>query len=184
MRAAGDRIEQHTTDVALEISQALVTARTVSPALEPAMTSACHILPELLARSHDPLISLLAVCVGDLHWRQAGFGRLPAQAAQKLAVAEMIGPDALVPMPGIRIGLLIQDAGFHYPKHRHAAQELYLILNGTARWAVDDETPTPRPPGSFVYHKSLQPHTIMTDTEPMLALWGWVGDVDGASYSI
>ena len=31
---------------------------------------------------------------------------------------------------------------------------------------------------------SGQTHNMTTYSEPLLALWGWTGDIDGASYSI
>jgi dimethylpropiothetin dethiomethylase len=184
LHAASERFKRSDTGIGGTISKALGTTHTGPPALPPATTLACDGLIELLSGSKDELLVLLANCAQDLHWRQAGFGRLPGEAQQKLAVAELIGPNALFPMPDVRVGLLIQNEGFHYPRHWHAAEELYLILRGTALWAVADTEPMPREPGSFVHHQSMQPHWMVTNQEPMIALWGWTGDIDGSSYSI
>ncbi len=184
MQAASAEVKQHDTEIARRMSAALSADQSQPPVLAPARVPACHILPELMSAPENDLMSLLAECSDTLHWREAGFGKLSAQAVQKLAVTELIGPDALFPNPDIRIGLLIQGDGFHYPKHHHAAEELYLILKGTAFWSVENKAHSPRAPGGFVHHKSHQPHSIVTVDEPMLALWGWVGDVDGSSYSV
>ena len=184
MQAAAVRVQMHDTDIARRIASALSADQPAAPALPPAATPACHILPEVLSAPETALMSLLATCSADLHWRQAGFGKLSDEAAQKLAVTELIGPNAMFPNPDVRIGLLLQAGGFDYPKHHHAAEELYLILKGTARWGIEDQPPTPRAAGGFVHHISHQPHRIVTTDQPLLALWGWVGDVDGTSYSI
>lgn len=184
LHAASERFKRGDTEIAATIGRSLAAVHAGPPALPPATTPACASLPDMLSGAEDELLVLLAACAQDLHWRQAGFGRLPGEAQQKLAVAELIGPNALFQMPDIRVGLLIQGAGFNYPRHWHAAEELYLILKGTGFWAVEDGDPAPREPGSFVHHSSLQPHRMVTGAEPMLALWGWVGDIDGSSYSI
>lgn len=184
LQAASEQFQGHDSCIARQVSAALRGVQTTPPALAPAQHPACSVLPEMLRTSDNDMTRALAACAGDLHWRKAGFGRLPALANEKLAVTELIGPDALYPVPDLRIGLMIQREGFEYPKHWHAAEELYLILHGTASWAVDDDPPTRRKPGGFVHHKSLQPHRITTETQPVLTLWGWVGDIDGASYSL
>lgn len=184
MTAAAAQLDRHPSDIAQGISRGLACEQTAMPALPPATEPACSVLPGMLADPRDDLLQHLATCAGDLHWRRAGFGRLPNAASQMLAVVELIGPDAMFHAPDIRIGLLIQRGGFHYPRHWHAAEELYLVLSGTALWAVDDDDPTPRAPGSIILHASGQPHSIVTTTEPLCALWGWVGDIDGSSYSL
>ena len=184
MHSAGEHFKKSDTEIARTISDVLATVHLVPPALAPASTSASASLSEMLSDTDDELLMLLAACAQDLHWRHAGFGRLPRDADEKLAVVELIGPDAMFPLPDIRIGLLLQREGFEYPRHWHAAEELYLILKGTALWAVDDLDPLVREPGRFVHHKSRQPHRMVTGPEPMIALWGWAGDVAGTSYAI
>jgi dimethylpropiothetin dethiomethylase len=151
-------------------------------------------LTELLSGSGDAvagrcvndaeMMQLLTVCAPDLHWRPAGFGKLPQQIRQKIAVVELLGPSGMYFHADVRCGLLIQCADVQYPRHWHAAEELYLVIKGTAHWTLDENTPVPRAPGAFVHHPSLQPHGMTTRAEPMLALWGWTGDIDGASYAL
>ena len=183
LRAAAIRFGTHDSDIARTISRALQGTYPTAPALAPATLGACAPLPGMLAEAPDDLTRRLAVCLSDLHWRCAGFGKLAPGTGQKLAVVEIIGPTGMFHASCLRFGLLIQHEGFHYPHHRHAAEELYFILKGTADWAVDDCPHAPRTPGEFVHHASLQPHGMITRREPMLAMWGWVGDIGGASYS-
>lgn len=184
MRAASKQFERDESAIAQSVSRLLAKENAAPPELPPAQMPACAALPEMLGDPEEELNQLLAACAEDLHWRQAGFGKLPDDALQQLAVAELIGPDGMFRNQKMRIGLLIQRQGFHYPWHRHAAQEVYLVLKGTALWAVDNADPSPRAPGSIILHASQQPHTIVTVQDPICALWGWVGDIAGWSYSL
>lgn len=184
MGAASALLTRDGSAIAQSVSQALAIKNAAPPALPPAQMPACAVLPDMLSDAQDEVTQRLAACAADLHWRQAGFGKLPGGTTQQLAVAELIGPDGLFRRSDIRIGLLIQREGFHYPWHRHAAEEVYLVLKGTALWAVDDADLSPRAPGSIILHRSQQPHTIVTDGEPICALWGWAGDIAGSSYSL
>lgn len=183
MLAASKRLRRDESAIAQSVSRALAIENLFPPALPAALMPACAVLPAMLDDPQDELTRLLAVCAADLHWRRAGFGKLPEDAQDQLAVVELIGPDGMFPNHELRVGLLIQRKGFHYPWHRHAAEEVYLVLKGTALWAVDHSALCPRAPGSIIRHGSLQPHTILTQEDPICALWGWVGDIAGSSYS-
>lgn len=52
-----------------------------------------------------------------------------------------------------------------------------------ARWTTqrDDRSVAP---GGFVLHRSGEPHAMLTHEEPLLALWGWSGDVDTPAYYV
>ena len=184
MLAASKRLGRDETATAQRISRALAIENLTPPALPAAQMPACAVLPDILGEPHDELTRLLAACAADLHWRKAGFGKLPQDTRDQLAVVELIGPDGMFRNRDVRIGLLIQRDGFHYPWHRHAAEEVYLVLTGTALWAVDHADPSPRAPGSIIVHESDQPHTMLTQNDPICALWGWVGDIGGSSYSL
>ena len=71
-----------------------------------------------------------------------------------------------------------------YPPHCHHAEEFYLILSGTALWGLDLGSEAPIAPGGWSHHAPDQWHATRTTAEPLLALWGWLGDLDFASYRI
>jgi hypothetical protein len=184
MRAASAQLRSNDSVIAQRMSCALALEQLDAPRLPPAKTPVCALLADLLIDRQEDLLQRLALCAEDLHWRRAGFGKLPYDIDRKLAVTELLGPDGMFFRPDLRIGLLLQADGLHYPNHRHAAEELYFVLVGTACWAVDDAEPAPSAPGAFILHRSLQPHNMVTGSEPMLALWGWSGDIEGSSYAI
>lgn len=184
MRAVGQEIGRDTRAIAREMTLALTRGSLQAPALAPAEVPACDVLSALTSRADASVMDQFLSCAKDLHWRQPGFGKLPLELANHLAVAELIGPDGLFPASGLRIGVLIQREGFKYPMHHHAAEELYFVLHGTATWAVEGAAPVARVPGSLIHHRSFQAHGIETTDTPLCALWGWMGDVGGGSYSI
>ncbi|MEH6458138.1 MAG: dimethylsulfonioproprionate lyase family protein, partial [Cocleimonas sp.] len=99
-------------------------------------------------------------------------------------VVEIIGPSGMIIDQRFRFGLLLQDPQIHYAKHQHAAEELYLVLNGEAAWSVDDNEIITRDVGEFIHHAENQPHQMETNNEPLLAMWAWLGDINAESYSI
>ncbi len=101
-----------------------------------------------------------------------------------MAVVEIIGPDGMIFDKRCRFGLLLQDSGTYYPKHQHAAEELYFILSGTAKWTVDNGDPELKGADTFIHHKPNQPHAILTQTKPLLTMWGWAGDITSSSYTM
>jgi|TARA_B110000967_G_scaffold174699_1_gene187021 hypothetical protein len=184
LNALGQKIKKHKSNIANNIANTLLGSLTTQHKHKQAIAPACLDLNNLLPTKQSNLINLLASCVNQLSWREAGFGKLPIGISKQICVTELIGPAGFFKHSNIRIGLLLQKPEINYPWHRHAAEELYFILSGNAHWAVDDGELQPRPTENFVHHKPGQAHCVTTGVEPLLAMWGWTGDIDGSSYSI
>jgi len=183
LSAASLRFQDHESKIAQHISLALADDPKLNQNRIPEAAPVTVLLHNVLPKKQTNLISRLAKCADSLSWREAGFGKLPKELSKRIFASELIGPNGFFESTNIRIGLLIQQEKIAYPKHWHDAEELYLILNGNAYWSVDDNPADLYPPDSFVHHKSCQPHSMTTQAEPLLALWGWTGDIDGNSYS-
>ncbi|MDA9856114.1 dimethylsulfonioproprionate lyase family protein [Paracoccaceae bacterium] len=184
LTAAGKKFQTHPSDIAQEIYQALdrELIPRQSPVVEAAPVNVS--LSNFLKDGRSDLISLLLQCSDLLTWREAGFGKLPEEFSKRIFASEIIGPKGIIDNPSMRVGLLFQLDHVAYPKHWHSAEELYLVLLGEAHWSVDDGSSEVRSPENFVHHKSNQPHSMTTIDEPLLAIWGWTGDIDGQSYSV
>ena len=184
LAAAGKKFQTHPSDIAQEIYQALDSdlIPRQSPVVEAAPVDVS--LSNFLKDGRSDLISLLLQCSDLLTWREAGFGKLPEEFSKRIFASEIIGPKGIIDNPSMRVGLLFQLDHVAYPKHWHSAEELYLVLLGEAHWSVDDGSSEVRSPENFVHHKSNQPHSMTTIDEPLLAIWGWIGDIDGQSYSV
>ena len=184
LAAAGKKFQTHPSDIAQAIYQALVSD--LIPRQRPVVEAAPLevSLSNFLKDGKSDLISLLVQCSDLLTWREAGFGKLPEEFSKRIFASEIIGPKGIIDNPSMRVGLLLQLDHVAYPKHWHSAEELYLVLLGEAYWSVDDGSPELRSPENFVHHKSNQPHSMTTIDKPLLAMWGWTGDIDGQSYSV
>ena len=184
LAAAGKKFQTHPSDIAQAIYQALVSdlIPRQNPVVEAAPVDVS--LSNFLKDGRSDLISLLLQCSDLLTWREAGFGKLPEEFSKRIFASEIIGPKGIIDNPSMRVGLLLQLDHVPYPKHWHSAEELYLVLLGEAHWSVDDGSSEVRSPENFIHHKSNQPHSMTTFDEPLLAMWGWTGDIDGQSYSV
>ncbi len=180
----GELLKKNKSMIATDISNAMLEAKNMPWSIKPSVSPSNSKFFNTLFEDKSNLMQLFINCVDRLHWRQAGFGKLPEKLSCQISVTELIGPDGIFENPNVRIGLLLQSPGIHYPRHWHSAEELYFIISGTANWAIGDEKENPHAPGSFVHHVSAQKHKMTTQSEPLLALWGWTGDIGGTSYSI
>ena len=141
-------------------------------------------IPDLALDTATEPARSLAACLPLLHWRRSGQGKLPAGIAAHLRTAEIIGPDGMMAHERIRFGVLYQGAALRYPEHRHAAEELYFIVSGQALWSIDKGAPLAQEAGCFVHHRAWQWHAMQTSAAPMLALWGWAGQIGYESYGL
>lgn len=141
--------------------------------------------PALAAPGADPLARLLAPLAPALPWTDTG-GKIimPEGFRGRYSFAEITGPDGTIPAVDLRFGTYLQHPDTWYPRHHHAAEELYFILSGTARWTRDGVDGEPEPPGTLIRHAPFERHATLTLSEPLLALWIWLGDIDSASYRV
>ena len=135
-------------------------------------------------RAEMDLYQAIVHCSTDLSWRRPGFGKIPEAIANHMAVCEIIGPTGQIIHETVRAGLLFQAPNITYPRHSHAAEEIYLSLSGPVEWQVDESDWRHAFAYDFTHHLPHQPHAIRTSTIPLLAIWGWAGDIDSASYKI
>lgn len=122
-----------------------------------------------------------AEAVADgLHWRNK-YQNSDAWLYDRFAFCDLIGPDGVQHSDAVTLGLVIVGPQTHYPLHHHPARELYLVLAGTAGWAVDDQPFVLRPPGTLLLHRESQPHAMQTGAETLVALSLWRGDIRSPS---
>jgi hypothetical protein len=130
----------------------------------------------------DGIAEALATLSGQLPWRYSYPARPgAADLGDRIAFAELIGPRAPLTVPGCRAGFTLMAPETFYPLHAHPAIELYLVISGHAQWTTP-EAERIVPPGAFVLHRSGQPHAMCTFAAPLLALYGWRGDLDTPAF--
>jgi hypothetical protein len=122
------------------------------------------------------LIAALCRAAPLLEWRQTyTAGEIGVEFLQNYAWCEILGPKALQPSLRIACGFLLLGPHTLYPRHRHAAEEIYLPLSGTAQWQQGDGDWRRRAPGALIHHLGEEPHAMRTADAPLLALYLWRG---------
>jgi hypothetical protein len=130
------------------------------------------------------LAASISACRGLIAWSHWAGEGLDGAVSASLYSAELVGPDGHVPAPNVRVGLLISDRATDYPISRHAGEETYLVISGTAEWALDRSDYRRHAPGALVHHPAWTPHGRRTLGEPFLGAWRWSGDLDLSSFSV
>jgi len=126
----------------------------------------------------------LAQIAEQLEWVDAAsFRTPPADFRGGFCFTRIVGPDSLIEAEDFRFGVYLQDAHTIYPSHKHAAEELYFPISGTALWQKDNGPFEPVNSGTLIHHLTYQPHATTTLEAPMLAYWAWLGDLDPQTYS-
>jgi dimethylpropiothetin dethiomethylase len=170
-------ISKHDSTIATVASKSLLTACTHAASV-PVSKSSCPVeLKNLQTQTSSLALRELNKVVHTLPWSSSRTKAREHPGLDKLATVELLGPSGVVANDLIRIGLLYQPMSICYPSHRHAAEELYLVLRGTALWGQSRQPTMPLTPGSFSHHASWEWHEMMTQQESLLALYCWIGDL-------
>lgn len=88
----------------------------------------------------------------------------------------LVGENGFVEATGVALGFFLMGRNLHYPAHYHPAAELYHVLSGRANWSQDHGPWAKRNPGSVIYHRSNENHSMQTNAETLFALYCWEGD--------
>ena len=104
-----------------------------------------------------------------------------AHSTRKVHV-ELLGPQGLVPSDQIRLGLYGMLPFADYGLRTHPAEEIFIMLAGTALWRRDDTAYTPHQPGDRSYHPSGLPHATRTLEHAFMSVYVWAGDISTDGY--
>jgi dimethylpropiothetin dethiomethylase len=144
-------------------------------------TATCDWLDAALAAVPPETVALrdaLAPAAATAEWREGPRPGAPAGFDGGYAYVALVGPGGQVPSPDCRIGLYLQRPGLHYPAHAHDAEELYFIVSGTADWQAGKRR-FAAAPGQLIHHAPAERHTMTTGDAPLLAIFVWLGDIEG-----
>jgi len=101
-----------------------------------------------------------------------------------MAASDLVGPDGMIYSQHLRVGLFVQSANLNYVTRKHAAEESFIMLGGSAYWHTDTNPPKLCHPGDIIYHSSNTPHASITKDEPFIAAWRWTGDIAHNTYTL
>jgi mannose-6-phosphate isomerase-like protein (cupin superfamily) len=147
----------------------------------PVRSASCDWLDAALAAAPpetEGLRDALAPVAAMAEWREGPRPGAPEGFDGGYAYVALVGPDGQIPSSECRLGLYLQQPGLHYPPHAHDAEELYFIVSGTADWQAGDRR-FKAAPGQLIHHASAEPHVMATGETPLLAIFVWLGDIEG-----
>ena len=97
----------------------------------------------------------------------------------RFGYCELIGPVGHFHWPEGRICISYWGSGLDYPRHEHAADELYTVVSCRALFISDGDPDAVLGAGGTRLHQSWQPHAIRTADAPVLTVIAWRNDLDG-----
>ena len=114
----------------------------------------------------------------QVQWHKSSRG-VPEIFEGGYSFSVIIGDSGLVPSKKIRMGLFLQNQNVDYTSHAHEAEEYYLILSGHGSWQIGNSW-YDTIPGRIFHHQPGESHRMITESEPLLAIWIWSGLIDGS----
>lgn len=94
------------------------------------------------------------------------------------AFAEIIGKHGPFVSTRVRAGIGIWGPDIDYPVHRHEAEEVYVLLAGSAQFQRGQGPSEAKSAGDVVHVPSMTPHGFRSGEEPLVLFYIWqAGDL-------
>ena len=170
-------------EVVEEIRQKFMAFDWDWPAATPARLPAWDYRAEVLANAPDGLMTELAEEV-DTHWETVEWHRNPNYIHDEslgrfrnwYGYNLYVGSFGMIKRQEIALGMILISPDCLYPAHNHLAAEIYVPISGRAEWWTEESDWQIQEPGTPIYHRPWLKHGTRTLDEPLLALFGWLGD--------
>jgi hypothetical protein len=122
------------------------------------------------------LVAALSRASRVLQWRQTYAEKDVGRAfLDNYGWSEVLGGSGPLASARLACGFLLLGPATLYPRHRHAAEEVYVPLHGIAAWQQGEGAWREHRPGAVIHHAPDQPHAMRTGDTPLLALYLWRG---------
>ncbi len=125
-----------------------------------------------------PLARAFAALEPALRWIRSEHYRAQLGDAymENYCYTNILGFDALIPHDRVVAAFFVIGPGRHYPRHRHAAEEIYFPFGGDTLWGQDDRPPAPRDAGRPVHNPPWLMHEMITQGTPLFTFCLWVSE--------
>ncbi|WP_350335889.1 dimethylsulfonioproprionate lyase family protein [Coralliovum pocilloporae] len=168
-------------DYAIRLSA--VPLEDASEGSEPNWLKSCDVIDDVvLPDATRAILQGLRSVAELLPWHEAPGEDVPGGLAGHHAYTEIIGPHGRWRADHCRFGVFVIDADIHYPLHRHEADKFYYFIGGGAKVSVMPLPGQDFSAGDVVHVPSRTSHDTTTGADPLIALWGWWGDIDIGKY--
>ena len=88
----------------------------------------------------------------------------------------LVSPDGPYATDALRVSVGYWEQGLTYPPHRHAPEEIYCVLAGSARFDTEGRDPVMATPGTLIHHTPNHLHGFSMADAPLLAVAFWRGN--------
>jgi mannose-6-phosphate isomerase-like protein (cupin superfamily) len=116
-----------------------------------------------------------------LRWEQSyrkQDGLVPDAMLDAYGFVEIIGLRGPFVSDRIRAGIAIWGAHLDYPQHQHQAEEIYVLLAGSAEFSFEGDAAQTRRAGDLVFVESNRRHGFRTGEETLVVYYLWqAGDL-------
>jgi mannose-6-phosphate isomerase-like protein (cupin superfamily) len=134
------------------------------------------------ATSHTkPLLQTFARHSHRLRWEQSYRKQdalVPDAMLDAYGFVEIIGLRGPFVSDRIRAGIAIWGAQVDYPQHQHQAEEIYVLLAGSAEFSFEGDAAQTRRAGDLVFVESNRRHGFRTGEESLVVYYLWqAGDL-------
>ncbi|MEO0750654.1 MAG: dimethylsulfonioproprionate lyase family protein [Pseudomonadota bacterium] len=132
--------------------------------------------PGKISPSSAPLVQAIQTLAPHLEWRHTYTAEEVGQHfLDTFAWFELAGPTGHFITHQTRITAAYWGPGLMYDRHQHAAEEIYSVVSGEARFMSDGDKDETLGPDSTRYHASHQPHALRTLESPLFVFVFWRG---------
>lgn len=152
--------------------------------VEPSYLPAADFLGEAIANTDQQTRALVETFErhkNRLRWEQSyrkKDGVVPEAMLEGYAFAETIGMQGPFVSERIRAGIGIWGPEIVYPRHQHQAEEIYIVLAGSAEFKIGEAEESRRSTGDVVYVESNTPHGFRTTDQSLVVYYLWqAGDL-------
>ena len=125
-----------------------------------------------------PVLDAFATHHQSLFWEQSYTRQHGVVSDSMLAgygFAEIMGKNGPLVSHSVRCGIGVWGPAIEYPVHRHDAEEIYVVLAGSATFILGDNSPELRQVDDVVFVSSGLSHGFSTFSEPLAVLYFWQG---------
>ena len=149
---------------------------TPAKAFEPEERPPCRLLQNergLSSRHYAELQKAIIDAAPYMKWRQIYDDDRPHIFMDRLGCYSIVGEGGPFASTEMRLFVIYMPPNLYYPWHIHPAEELYMVVSGSAVFKREHYPDEILSEGQSMFHESNQPHAIETSDTPMLSLVAW-----------
>ena len=128
----------------------------------------------LISKNYPELQKAIIDASEFVHWRETYKGTdIGDYFMDRFGCYSIIGENAPFSSDALRVFMVYMPPRLYYPWHHHPAEEVYMVISGSATFKKKDCADEVLSEGQVAFHESNQPHAMETKDDPALCLVAW-----------